>query len=73
MGGGHHFEYPKWVWSPSGGWWPKPQAWKRNAGLYMVWVGAASLYLYTYATPRTVAYVRKPVPVAESGESDSHH
>ena len=24
------FPYPKWVWSPTGGWWPHPAAWKRN-------------------------------------------
>lgn len=24
------FNYPKWVWSPTGGWWPHPSAWRRN-------------------------------------------
>jgi len=71
MGGGHHFEYPKWVWSPAGGWWPKPQAWKRNALTFTVGLAMTSAYLYTYATPRTVAYYPKKVPVTE--ESHGHH
>mmetsp|Transcript_6730 Transcript_6730/g.10536 ORF Transcript_6730/g.10536 Transcript_6730/m.10536 type:complete len:80 (-) Transcript_6730:387-626(-) len=29
MGGGGWFYVPK-VWSPAGGWWPTPVAWKRN-------------------------------------------
>ncbi len=35
MGGGGHYDYPKHVWSPAGGWmWERaPRAWKRNTGL----------------------------------------
>jgi hypothetical protein len=36
MGGGRKFAYPKWVWSPSGGWWPTPANWKRNSAIYVV-------------------------------------
>ena len=34
MGGGGHYDYPKHVWSPAGGWmWERaPRAWKRNTG-----------------------------------------
>ena len=55
MGGGHHFEYPKWVWSPAGGWWPKPQAWKRNTIMYATFVVGTSYWLYLNATPKTVS------------------
>ena len=31
MNGVHvRYPYPKWVWSPTGGWWAHPRAWKRN-------------------------------------------
>ncbi|KAK4535038.1 hypothetical protein CDCA_CDCA03G1063 [Cyanidium caldarium] len=36
MGGGEpRFPYPKQVWSPAGGWWPYPRAWKRNTAVAM--------------------------------------
>ena len=73
MGGGHHFEYPKWVWSPSGGWWPKPLAWKRNTAIFGCFAALTSLYAYTYATPRTVAYHRKAAPPASEATGQGHH
>jgi hypothetical protein len=33
QGGGERFEYPRFVWSPSGGWWCNPTHWKRNTAL----------------------------------------
>eukprot|EP00794_Sanderia_malayensis_P008106 gene8105-8975_t len=30
MGGMKKFDYPKYVWSPCGGWWCQPRNWKRN-------------------------------------------
>lgn len=30
MGGGNKFHYPKWVWTPTGGWWANPRNWRRN-------------------------------------------
>eukprot|EP00048_Salpingoeca_helianthica_P015055 m.224825 g.224825 ORF g.224825 m.224825 type:complete len:85 (-) comp16550_c0_seq1:78-332(-) len=33
MGGGERFDYPKYVWSPAGGWWCNPTHWKRNTVL----------------------------------------
>jgi len=69
--GGHHFPYPKWVWSPSGGWWPKPTNWKRNTAAYAVVMGCAALWLYQNAEAKTVAYYPKEPPKTEAG--DSHH
>jgi hypothetical protein len=34
MGGGRRYHYPKWVWSPAGGWWASPANWKRNTAIY---------------------------------------
>ena len=28
--GAANFPYPKWVWTPAGGWWCNPVNWKRN-------------------------------------------
>ncbi|KAK8817477.1 hypothetical protein WA538_004200, partial [Blastocystis sp. DL] len=39
MSGGTPFRYPKYVWSPAGGWWAQNANWKRNtkvAALVMV-------------------------------------
>ncbi|KAJ6625773.1 hypothetical protein B0H10DRAFT_2000587 [Mycena sp. CBHHK59/15] len=30
MGGGGRYPYPKFVWSPAGGWWAQPANWKMN-------------------------------------------
>ncbi|KAJ6498833.1 hypothetical protein C8R45DRAFT_95976 [Mycena sanguinolenta] len=30
MGGGARYPYPKFVWSPAGGWWSQPANWKMN-------------------------------------------
>lgn len=54
MGGGRQFEYPKWVWSPSGGWWPKPAAWKRNTALYGLFVVSVGYVALNYSRNNTV-------------------
>lgn len=38
LGGGRQFAYPKWVWSPSGGWWANPVNRNRNLAIYLVGV-----------------------------------
>jgi hypothetical protein len=36
--GAANFPYPKWVWSPAGGWWCNPPNWKRNVAIHLaVW------------------------------------
>jgi hypothetical protein len=54
MGGGHRFHYPKWVWSPSGGWWPNPVNAKRNALIYSVFAGVTCFWLYQFGESKTV-------------------
>lgn len=56
MGGGHKFEYPKWVWSPAGGWWPKPAHEKRNAFVYITLSAIACFYVYQYSEANTVRF-----------------
>lgn len=36
--GAVNFPYPKWVWSPAGGWWCEPKNWRRNTAICLgVW------------------------------------
>merc|ERR1711935_613888 len=45
--GARRFEYPKYVWSPTGGWWNEPKNWRRNTALAAVSaVIPFSLFLY---------------------------
>jgi hypothetical protein len=57
MGGGHHFHYPKWVWSPSGGWWPNPANAKRNAAIYAIFAGGVCAWLYQFGNKKTVSNI----------------
>ena len=42
QGGTKPFDYPKYVWSPSGGWWCNPRHWRRNTFYAFVIGGALS-------------------------------
>lgn len=85
MGGGHRFHYPKWVWSPAGGWWAAAPNWRRNTAIYFVFMAAVSYVAYDFAEKNTVrqyvdiftaltvlqiAYYPKPAPKVSH---DAHH
>lgn len=36
MGAVKKFDYPKYVWSPTGGWWCQPRNWKRNTAIAFI-------------------------------------
>ena len=40
------FEYPKYVWSPSGGWWCNPRHWKRNTVYAFAAIGGLSAVVW---------------------------
>ena len=42
QGGTKRFQYPVYVWSPSGGWWCNPRQWKRNTTIAFMAIGALS-------------------------------
>lgn len=57
MGGGRQFPYPKWVWSPSGGWWANPVNKYRNTGLYVAFVIVPVItYAWIYCDQNTVSF-----------------
>jgi len=52
MTGERRYPYPRWVWSPAGGWWNDPPHWRRNTAIVYVGVGLVCWGLYNYSTPR---------------------
>ena len=55
MGGGHRYPYPKWVWSPAGGWWHTPKNANRSAIIYVGVCCVISYFVVGYCEPRTVS------------------
>ena len=50
MGGDARYPYPKFVWSPTGGWWNvAPKNWQRNTAIAMgiVLLGAVPVFLFS--------------------------
>ena len=42
--GAVNFPYPKWVWTPTGGYWCNPPNWKRNTALAgVIWTGIVAI------------------------------
>uniref|UniRef100_A0A7S2HE86 Uncharacterized protein n=1 Tax=Haptolina brevifila TaxID=156173 RepID=A0A7S2HE86_9EUKA len=56
--GAANFPYPKWVWSPTGGWWPNPPKWKRNTAL----VAGAWAVILGITIKWSSANERRPLP-----------
>jgi hypothetical protein len=55
MGGGRKYLYPKWVWTPAGGWWHKagPNA-RVYQGAWIFFTVTSSYFFYNYAERNTV-------------------
>jgi len=49
MGGGSQkYPYPSEVWSPAGGWWANPSAWRRNTGVAFLVSAAVLVPVFLY-------------------------
>eukprot|EP00542_Grammatophora_oceanica_P010091 CAMPEP_0194046914 /NCGR_PEP_ID=MMETSP0009_2-20130614/22949_1 /TAXON_ID=210454 /ORGANISM="Grammatophora oceanica, Strain CCMP 410" /LENGTH=82 /DNA_ID=CAMNT_0038692383 /DNA_START=57 /DNA_END=305 /DNA_ORIENTATION=+ len=57
MAGGGWYYVPK-VWTPTGGWWPKPVYWKRNTAVCFFTIVCISAY--TFDVSRKLE--RRPLP-----------
>lgn len=55
MGGGRRFEYPKWVWTPAGGWWANPKNWKANTAAYLLFSAGVGFVVYKFTQPKIVS------------------
>lgn len=55
QGGAPRYDYPKEVWSPSGGWWAQPKTWKKNS--LVIGLGTAVIIACTwnYSAKREVS------------------
>jgi hypothetical protein len=73
MGGGRQFLYPKWVWSPAGGWWANPTHWKRNTIIYGAFVAGAACWTWRISNEGTTTYTPKIVATAHSHDDDDGH
>lgn len=60
MGGGRRFPYPKYVWSPAGGWWANPAHWKRNTAIFAVLSYSFVYCVYLYVEPLQVSHLFYP-------------
>ncbi|EDQ90932.1 uncharacterized protein MONBRDRAFT_15467, partial [Monosiga brevicollis MX1] len=54
QGGGARYAYPKYVWSPAGGWWAEPRSWKANTIMAGVLIAAACVPLAYLSSQREV-------------------
>lgn len=66
MGGGHELPpYPKWVWSPAGGWFNyAPPNWKRNTALVAAGWGVllAMTFRLSASNERRLCPPNRPIP-----------
>jgi hypothetical protein len=56
-GGGGFFPYPKYVWSPAGGWWGNTKHWRRNSGFAVVAIGFLSASIFAKGASIEVSFV----------------
>eukprot|EP01115_Flamella_aegyptia_P010560 TRINITY_DN46_c0_g1_i2.p1 TRINITY_DN46_c0_g1~~TRINITY_DN46_c0_g1_i2.p1 ORF type:complete len:109 (-),score=16.72 TRINITY_DN46_c0_g1_i2:133-432(-) len=64
MGGSGKYAYPKYVWSPTGGWWnTAPKNWLRNTyfALFGIFVTASTLFYISASNERRSIPLR-PIP-----------
>ncbi|EJK58014.1 hypothetical protein THAOC_21888 [Thalassiosira oceanica] len=56
------------VWSPAGGWWPTPVAWKRNTAVAYLCIGVISSMIFKVSAEKERRPIEpfKPVPLAPS-------
>jgi hypothetical protein len=63
MGGGPRFPYPKEVWSPGGGWWPYPKAWRTNTVVAFGLLGVLCVPVFMVSESKTVRDRPPRVPI----------
>ncbi|KAL4146392.1 hypothetical protein PRNP1_012256 [Phytophthora ramorum] len=56
MSGGGEYPYPKYTWSPAGGWWAKTKNWQRKTGVALVVLVAAAAPLALYSSLNHVKF-----------------
>lgn len=63
--GAANFPYPKWVWTPVGGYWPNPPKWKRNTAMMAAAWAGITLFTFNWSRNnerRPLSPVVYPIP-----------
>uniref|UniRef100_A0AAV1UHU3 Uncharacterized protein n=1 Tax=Peronospora matthiolae TaxID=2874970 RepID=A0AAV1UHU3_9STRA len=53
---GSEYPYPKYTWSPAGGWWAKTDKWQRKTGLAIVVLAAVAAPLALYSRANHIKF-----------------
>ncbi|KAK7956589.1 uncharacterized protein PG986_005811, partial [Apiospora aurea] len=61
QGGGPKVQYPKHVWSPSGGWYAQPSNWRANTAVFMGVIVGLTALTWNLSAEREVRY-KMPEP-----------
>ncbi|KAI9137063.1 hypothetical protein BKA69DRAFT_64549 [Paraphysoderma sedebokerense] len=56
MGAGPQHPYPKWVWSPTGGWYSQPKAWKTNTFIMATAMAGAVALIWKFSAEKEWRY-----------------
>lgn len=64
MGASEKMPYPKWVWSPAGGWYCHPKQWERNTKIGFVAIAVITFFTWTYSASkeRRLSPPDRPIP-----------
>ncbi|KAF9558984.1 hypothetical protein CPC08DRAFT_709225 [Agrocybe pediades] len=85
MGGGSRYPYPKYVWSPAGGWWTRPSNWATNTAVAAFGMLVVSIGIWNVSAnlEKRVVQPIRPIPSMmwakeyreekSSSSSDSSH
>ncbi|KXS20133.1 hypothetical protein M427DRAFT_108309 [Gonapodya prolifera JEL478] len=61
--GGHseRWAYPKWVWSPAGGWWGRPKNWRTN---FAIVATGSAVFIYSVFRFSAANEIRMTPPIS---------
>ena len=49
MGAGPQMPYPKWVWTPAGGWYCNPPNWRRNTAIVLGGWAVCAFFVFKFS------------------------
>mmetsp|Transcript_12801 Transcript_12801/g.18894 ORF Transcript_12801/g.18894 Transcript_12801/m.18894 type:complete len:89 (+) Transcript_12801:112-378(+) len=56
--GGPKLNYPKYVWSPAGGWYANPPNWKRNTALALLGIVLSNAVVFSFSIKNEKRYIK---------------
>ncbi|KAF8877449.1 hypothetical protein CPB84DRAFT_1966356 [Gymnopilus junonius] len=64
MGGGGRYPYPKYVYSPAGGWWTRPSNWATNTAVAFAGILTATYFIWNISASheKRVIQPNRPIP-----------